>query len=217
MDFTGESSSRDIGKQFNWHLVMLAGGLVVALVAGAIAGAFDRDTLAGTASPARPAGSPSEAPAPETASVPDAPVMTYILVGSQQHANLLQPAMSAYVTALPALADQEAMLGIVAIETAEDQRKFDTALATSSGELMAAGIGLAVIDLRKNDALAPPTVYIVGSQSEKELLEAAMSAGHANASIFFIEKGTLHGDNVYNTIVGDQMDLGTFDLIDLRD
>ena len=56
----------------------------------------------------------------------------------------------------------------------------------------------------------------MGSEADNALLLSGISASDANASVFVIERGTVEGDFLYNTIVGEQMAAGNFDVIDLR-
>jgi hypothetical protein len=216
MHFTTGNALPRIGKRINWQLLLVVGGLAVALSVAAVAGVFNRHSSTGTTAV-------TEAPAPAIPATPPqavasqaTPEMTYILVGSQQQADLLESALSAEAAQIPAVAEEQDFTDVIAIETPQQQQQFDAMLAMSSNELMAANIPLVVVDLRDETPASMPTVYIVASEADKALLERELAGSDANASIFVIQRGTLDGDRLYNTIVADQMGPGNFNLVDLR-
>ncbi len=86
----------------------------------------------------------------------------------------------------------------------------------ASLELTQFGTDVSVVDLRDAAQASVPTVYFVGSEAEKAILERGLSDEGSSASILVIEMGTLSGDFLYNTIVGEQMDVGDFEIVDLR-
>ena len=109
MNLTGGSTFPNVGRRINWQLVSLTAGLAVAISAAVILGAFDHQGSRGAAISQAPA-PVNPVQAPQTLTAPSAPEMTYILVRSQQEADLLQGAFSAEAAQIPGLAEQQAFL-----------------------------------------------------------------------------------------------------------
>jgi hypothetical protein len=72
------------------------------------------------------------------------------------------------------------------------------------------------------------TLYIVPSDAYKSLLEQCLAEYDHSAlaegslvlgryTIFVIEPGDRDGDHLYATLLGDQREFGTFEIVDLRD
>jgi hypothetical protein len=212
MHFTTGTTLPWIGKH-NWQLVMLAGGLAVAISAVAITGGFDRGNGAASTAPQPQQPPVNAAPASSSAYRQlTSPEMVFYLVNSDAEARMLESAFSSEAASIPTNIDR----AVVVAKTAEQEADFQSMFGLASVELAANDIGLSIVDLRDDASAGVPTVYVVGSEAEKALLERGMSAQATNASIFVIEKGTLSGDNLYNTIVGEQMEAGNFEVVDLR-
>jgi hypothetical protein len=196
MNFTGGNTFPSIGKRINWQIAALAGGLAL-LSAGALTTVLDRDGSPATTSTVRPSQPPAvSAPA----RVPGQPSeMVYLVVGSQAQGAELRAVISSYAAAYEELAGQATTTRVVVIENAEQEARFNTQLATASGELMAYDIGQRVIDLRAPQSPALPAssrnmpsetiVYIVASQADKLALETQ-----------FHETGATMGDTTQRTV-----------------
>lgn len=230
MNFTGGNTLPNIGRRLSWHLVTLAGGLAIAISAGALAGAFERG-----ASPATTAVTQPVAPSiPVTQSLGAAtPLqMVYVITGSEAEAASLRSAISTYGAAFPELAEAAAYSHIVAIENQEQEAQFDTMLAMSTGELISADIGVRVLDLRQPGALpstaaavsvgqpAHVILYVVGSQAEaialrQQFHEAGNEApGNVLRDVLIIDSTA--SEEMLATAIGEQMAAGGFEIIDLR-
>ena len=233
MNFTGGNTLPNIGRRINWQLVTLAGGLAVALSAGALAGVFERDRPPATTAVTRPADVPVSRPvAGDTASVPSE--MLYVLVGSQAEADLLVSTAAGEAEAYPDYNQGEAVVSFMAIETAAEKAQFDQTLAMSTAELMVQGTNVRVLDLREvtSPAISPGSmdggagepsenlVYIVGSQAEKVVLEQQFHEASAHAvddtrrSVILVDSP--EQEAILNTMAGEQMATGAFEIVDLR-
>jgi hypothetical protein len=212
MHFTTGTTLPWIGRH-NWQLVMLAGGLAVAISVAAITGAFDRGGQATSTAASQPQQPPvSVAPSTSSTYEPSTPAeMVYYLVNSDAEANMLEAVFSSEAASIWTNTERD----VVVAKTAEQEADFQSMFGLASLELAANDIGLSIVDLRDDASAGVPTVYIVGSEAEKTLLERGPS-NLANTSIVVVEKGTLSGDFLYNTIVGEQMEAGIFDIVDLR-
>jgi hypothetical protein len=229
MNITG-GNTLNIGRRFNWQLVtLLAGGLAVAVSIAAASGAFERDSSPASTAVTRP--QPATIPGPVVPTSGQDGDLVYVLTASEAEANVTRSALSTYTANLPELADQVARTHVVVLETAEQEAQFNEQLAIASAELMMVDAWLDVIDLRtpaappapfNGEALGEqpsPIVYMVGSQAEKIALEQqfheAGGLGDTTVRSVFVLDGP-DANAVYNTIVGEQLESGTFEIVDLR-
>jgi hypothetical protein len=137
MNFTGGTTLPNIGRRINWQLVMVAGGLAVAIAAGAMAGVFERGSSPATTAVTRPqTGVPPAVPASG-----ESAELIYVLVGSQGEATILRSMLSTEASEWPQVADQLMRTNIVALETAADEAEFFL-------EVVALRTGLRFVDLR---------------------------------------------------------------------
>ena len=227
MNFTGGHTLPNIGKRINWQFITLAGGLAIALSAGALAGAFDRDAAPAETSQSRPA------PAISTQSLPASRTSSsevfYYIVGSHKEAVLLESALSTVAASFGA----RGTIQVVVAETPAQEAGIYADIAMAGAELGAHGIGLSIVDMRPQAAVAIPGigggsetrsatrtfVYVVGSHEERTVLErvlheaAATTPDETRRSVLVIESGD---EALYNTLVGDQMASGAFEVVDLR-
>jgi hypothetical protein len=226
MNFTGGNTFPSIGRRLNWQIAAAAGGLAL-LTAGALSGLLQRDDAPSAPSTARPAQPPAVGAPARTAAQPSEHV--YLVVGSQAAAAELRSVISADAATNEELANALSMTEVVVIEDRAQEDSFNAQLAVSSGELMAYGISQNVIDLRApaspsfGDSIAAEPVetivYIVGSHSEKLVLEQQFheSSAHAidNQSRQVIVLDRTGTDAQYQTLVGEQTALGN-SVVDLR-
>jgi hypothetical protein len=208
---TGNTFPR-IGKHMSWQIALLACGVAAAVSAAAIAGAFDRSASVTPAAPALPQPDAIAAPAnPSTYTQPASPEMVYYLVNSDAEANLLESLFSSEAASMPANVERD----VVVAGTPEQQARFQSLISLASPELMANDVGLGIVDLRDDASAAVPTVYVVGSEADKTLLEHGLAGSNANVSVLVLAPGPQSAE-LYNTVVGEEMATGAFDLVDLR-
>ena len=236
MSFTGGNTLPNIGKR-NWQIVILAGGLALALSVGALTGAFEREGSPATTAVSQPAAEqlpagPATAPVSRAGDAPSE--MVYFVVGSQAEARILDSVINTEAASIEGIGgNQDTILEVVVLENREQEAQFNDLLAMSTAELMSIDVGLRVVDLRETAApalglstsdaeggeAAANIVYIVSSEAEKlnleqQFHEATVTAvDHTNRSVIVVGPGQ---EGLYNTIVGDQMTYGTFDIVDLR-
>jgi hypothetical protein len=233
MNFTGGNTLPNIARR-NWQIVILTGGLALALSAGALTGAFEREGSPATTAVSRPVAASIEAPVPWTPSTTGSPELVYILVDSQADARIFESVISTEAANSEGfVGSQDTIVEVVALENQEQEAQFNDSLALSTAELMAANIGVEVVDLRETAAPAlglstsdaegaeatENIVYIVSSEAEKLKLEQQFheSSTHqtdlTQRSVIVISQGQA---DLYNTIVGEQLATGAFSLVDLR-
>jgi len=230
MNFTGGNTLPNIGKR-NWQIVILAGGLALALSVGALTGAFERGATPATTAVTQPVAPSIPASQSRGATIPSE--MVYVILDSEVEAASLRSAISTYAAAFPELAEAAFYSHIVAIEGPDQEAQFNNAVLLSTAELMAYDMAVRVVDLREAAApalglstsgaeggeAATNIVYIVSSEAEKLNLEqqfheaTVTTVDPTNRSVIVVGTGQ---EGLYNTIVGDQMTYGTFDIVDLR-
>ena len=230
MNFTGGNTLPNLGKRINWQLAVLAGGLALAISAGALAGAFERGSSPSTTAVTGPAPVPASIQ-PAIRSFERLP-QVYIIVDSPARAAAIQSVISTEAAGMEGLQEDLSRTQVVTIETPEEQAQFDSAFAIASAELDAAGVGIRVVDLREAASpvanlsatdgtpnQAETIVYVVGSDAEKVALEQQFHESSVNQtdltrrSVIVISEGQEH---LYNTIAGEQFATGAFSLVDLR-
>jgi hypothetical protein len=229
MNFTGGNTLPNIGRRINWQLVTLAGGLAVALSAGALAGAFERGGSQETATAPQRAALAVSRPIAPALSIPSEVV--YIVTDSQAEANALTSAISSAAASMPELAELTGILNVVKLDTPATEEQFNNTLARSTTELMAENIGVRVVDLRQPSNSGPflvssdaggqaqAIVYVVDSEAEavglrQQFNEAGNEAsGNVVRDVLVIDASN---EDLFNTVVGEQMTTGSFTVIDLR-
>jgi hypothetical protein len=228
MNFTGGNTLPNLGKRINWQLITVAGGLALAISAGALSGVFERDgsststavtrpSAPAVSSPVRTAGGPTEA--------------AYILVGSQQEAAMLHSAISSDAANDEGLAASSAAISVIVLENLQQEEQFKATLALATSELMESGVGVRVFDLRgpsspavtleSPGAVAPETiVYIVASEAEAMVLRQQFNESSAtfddqtHRDVFIAD--TQVQQELIQTLIGEQMATGAFSVVDLR-
>ena len=233
MNFTGGNTLPNLGRR-NWQAVILAGGLALALSAGALSGVFERDGSPATTAVTRPADAPiSPAPFARTAGGP--PELVYLVVGSQAEASALESVISADAATFEGIAESSP-ISVVALTSPEQEAAFQAMLGMASQELMSLGIGTSVVDLRVS--VQPPLslnagdfgasepaesiVYVVSSDAEKIALEqqfheaSAHEVDDTQRSVMVVD--TVEQEHAYNSMIQEQLMLPepAFTVVDLR-
>ena len=219
MNFTGGNTLPNIGRRINWQLVTLTGGLALVISAGALAGAFDRGERTATTPPSQ---SRIETGPASRSSTLSSPEIAYFIVGSKAEAALLASVFSTEAAHLGVSVGGP----IVAVTSAEEEAEAYATIALAASELMSLNTGVSIVDLRpapaatlglsQDEGARAPTVYIVGTPEGQTALEQRLAEAGETASVLVIEAGTLQGDQMYNTLVGEQMEFGNFNVLDLR-
>jgi hypothetical protein len=228
MNFTGGNTLPNIGKRINWQLITMAGGLALAISAGALSGVFERGGSSPSTSVTRPSAPAVSSPVRTAAGPTEA---AYILVGSQQEAAMLESAISSYAAMDEALAASSAAIRVVALENPQQEAQFNATLALATSELMQSGIGVRVFDLREapsptvtfdapNAATPETIVYIVASEAEAMVLrqqfnESSATFGDQTHRDVFVAD-TQEQQALVQTLIGEQLTTGAFSVVDLR-
>ena len=135
------------GVRINWQLVILACGLSLTL---ALAGATGMLTPAGTQPPpSAPRSVVRPIDPPRVDRSVRAPVLTFVLMESQEDAAALRLTIDAYEAANNDVDGAHEWTEIFVLETEADQDAFWSMLQRTSGDLEAAGTELRVVDLRE--------------------------------------------------------------------
>jgi hypothetical protein len=139
MNFTGGNTLPNIARR-NWQIVILAGGLALALSVGALTGAFEHEGSPATTTVIQPAAEqlpagPATAPVSRAGDAPSE--MVYILVGSQEAA-----------ASIEGLGNQDTIVEVVVLENAEQEAQFNDSLLGTYAELTSVDVDLRVVDLR---------------------------------------------------------------------